>query len=182
MPVATPPPPKPKQKPKTETGGGRIGTSWPSWPILCLTFRRLRPPPDAPAAEPQVAPRRCLLNQRRPSPDRRRRRADAAKENQSWLHGFLGEQKFEVGPWCCNSIRRCRYKLRVVGRGRNRGLDSIRHALPVNPEGQITAEGLRPDKSSRNAAIRTSAARRFDHAKGAAYPDKESQCRSKVHP
>ena len=60
---------------------------------------------------------------------------------------YLGEQKFEVGPInLMFSHDNGRYKLKVTGRGR--GLAALLYpgTFTGESEGQITAEGLRPDK------------------------------------
>ena len=60
---------------------------------------------------------------------------------------FLGEQKFEVGPVNLNFTHEAgRYKLVVKGRGR--GLAALLYpgTFTGESEGQITSEGLRPDK------------------------------------
>ena len=60
---------------------------------------------------------------------------------------FLGEQKFEVGPVNLNFTHEAgRYKLVVKGRGR--GLAALLYPGTFTGEsvGQITSEGLRPDK------------------------------------
>lgn len=60
---------------------------------------------------------------------------------------FLGEQKFEVGPVNLSFTHDAgRYKLVVKGRGR--GLAALLYpgAFTGESEGQITSEGLRPDK------------------------------------
>lgn len=60
---------------------------------------------------------------------------------------FLGEQKFEVGPVNLRFTHDAgRYKLTVTGRGR--GLAALLYpgTFTGESEGQITSEGLRPDK------------------------------------
>ncbi len=60
---------------------------------------------------------------------------------------YLGEQKFEVGPIHLTFTHdNGRYKLKVTGRGR--GLAALLYpgTFTGESEGQITAEGLRPDK------------------------------------
>ena len=60
---------------------------------------------------------------------------------------FLGEQKFEVGPVNLSFTHEAgRYKLVVKGRGR--GLAALLYpgTFTGESEGQITSEGLRPDK------------------------------------
>ena len=60
---------------------------------------------------------------------------------------FLGEQKFEVGPVNLKFTHdNGRYNLKVSGRGR--GLAALLYpgTFTGESEGQITAEGLRPDK------------------------------------
>ena len=60
---------------------------------------------------------------------------------------FLGEQKFEVGPVNLSFTHQAgRYKLVVKGRGR--GLAALLYpgTFTGESEGQITSEGLRPDK------------------------------------
>ncbi len=60
---------------------------------------------------------------------------------------FLGEQKFEVGPVNLRFTHdNGRYNLKVSGRGR--GLAALLYpgTFTGESEGQITAEGLRPDK------------------------------------
>ena len=60
---------------------------------------------------------------------------------------FLGEQKFEVGPVNLRFTHDAgRYKLTVTGRGR--GLAALLYpgTFTGESEGQITADGLRPDK------------------------------------
>lgn len=60
---------------------------------------------------------------------------------------FLGEQKFEVGPVNLKFTHdNGRYNLKVTGRGR--GLAALLYpgTFTGESEGQITAEGLRPDK------------------------------------
>jgi|GEM_PF-1869182 len=60
---------------------------------------------------------------------------------------YLGEQKFEVGPVNLQFTHdNGRYKLKVTGRGR--GLAALLYpgTFTGESEGQITAEGLRPDK------------------------------------
>lgn len=81
---------------------------------------------------------------------------------------FLGEQKFEVGPVNLKFTHdKGRYNLKVTGRGR--GLAALLYpgTFTGESEGQITAEGLRPDKfveergnpDKRREVI-------FDHEKG----------------
>jgi hypothetical protein len=60
---------------------------------------------------------------------------------------FLGEQKFEVGPVNLRFTHDAgKYKLTVTGRGR--GLAALLYpgTFTGESEGQITADGLRPDK------------------------------------
>ena len=60
---------------------------------------------------------------------------------------FLGEQRFEVGPVTLKFTHDAgRYKLTVTGRGR--GLAALLYpgTFTGESEGQITADGLRPDK------------------------------------
>ena len=81
---------------------------------------------------------------------------------------FLGEQKFEVGPVNLSFTHDAgRYKLVVKGRGR--GLAALLYpgTFTGESEGQITAEGLRPDKFTEergNPDKRRETI--FDHEKG----------------
>ena len=81
---------------------------------------------------------------------------------------FLGEQKFEVGPVSLSFTHDAgRYKLVVKGRGR--GLAALLYpgTFTGESEGQITSEGLRPDKFTEergNPDKRREAI--FDHEKG----------------
>ncbi len=60
---------------------------------------------------------------------------------------FLGEQKFEVGPVNLNFTHDAgRYKLVVKGRGRGIAALLYPGTFTGESEGQITSEGLRPDK------------------------------------
>ncbi len=60
---------------------------------------------------------------------------------------FLGEQKFEVGPVNLNFTHDAgRYKLTVKGRGRGIAALLYPGTFTGESEGQITSEGLRPDK------------------------------------
>ncbi len=81
---------------------------------------------------------------------------------------FLGEQKFEVGPVNLSFTHDAgRYKLVVKGRGR--GLAALLYpgTFTGESEGQITSEGLRPDKFTEergNPDKRRETI--FDHEKG----------------
>ena len=89
---------------------------------------------------------------------------------------FLGEQKFEVGPVNLSFTHDAgRYKLVVKGRGR--GLAALLYpgTFTGESEGQITSEGLRPDKFTEergNPDKRRETI--FDHEKGVLrIPEKE---------
>ena len=89
---------------------------------------------------------------------------------------FLGEQKFEVGPVNLSFTHDAgRYKLVVKGRGR--GLAALLYpgTFTGESEGQITKEGLRPDKFTEergNPDKRRETI--FDHEKGVVrMPEKE---------
>jgi len=89
---------------------------------------------------------------------------------------FLGEQKFEVGPVNLSFTHDSgRYKLVVKGRGR--GLAALLYpgTFTGESEGQITSEGLRPDKfieERGNPDKRRETV--FDHEKGVLrIPEKE---------
>ena len=89
---------------------------------------------------------------------------------------FLGEQKFEVGPVNLSFTHDAgRYKLVVKGRGR--GLAALLYpgTFTGESEGQITSEGLRPDKFTEergNPDKRRETI--FDHEKGVVrIPEKE---------
>ena len=96
---------------------------------------------------------------------------------------FLGEQKFEVGPVVLQFNHDAgRYKLRVVGRGRGIAALLYPGTFTGESEGQITSEGLRPDKFTEergNPDKRRETI--FDHESGCcAYPTR-SRFRLKVH-
>jgi Protein of unknown function (DUF3108) len=60
---------------------------------------------------------------------------------------FFGEQKFEVGPVTLKFTHDAgRYKLRIIGRGKGIAALLYPGTFTGESEGQITAEGLRPDK------------------------------------
>lgn len=91
------------------------------------------PPPVAAEPAPEVPP---------PPPARM-----PPKKIDLGYTAFLGEQKFEVGPVTLKfSHDNGRYKLRVTGRGR--GLTALLYpgTFTGESEGQITADGLRPDR------------------------------------
>ena len=111
------------------------------------------PPPLPPVAEPAPAPPPARM---------------PPKKIELAYTAFLGEQKFEVGPVNLKFTHDSgRYNLKVTGRGR--GLAALLYpgTFTGESEGQITAEGLRPDKfveergnpDKRREVI-------FDHEKG----------------
>ena len=111
------------------------------------------PPPPSPVVEPPPAPPPARM---------------PPKKIELAFTAFLGEQKFEVGPVNLKFTHdNGRYNLKVTGRGR--GLAALLYpgTFTGESEGQITAEGLRPDKfveergnpDKRREVI-------FDHEKG----------------
>lgn len=97
--------------------------------------------PD-PAPEPIPAPPPVVEPSPAPPPERM-----PPKKIELGYTAYLGEQKFEVGPInLMFSHDNGRYKLKVTGRGR--GLAALLYpgTFTGESEGQITAEGLRPDK------------------------------------
>ena len=111
------------------------------------------PVPVPPAVEPPPAPPPARM---------------PPKKIELAFTAFLGEQKFEVGPVNLKFTHdNGRYNLKVTGRGR--GLAALLYPGTFTGEsvGQITAEGLRPDKfveergnpDKRREVI-------FDHEKG----------------
>ncbi len=89
---------------------------------------------------------------------------------------FLGEQKFEVGPVNLKFTHdNGRYNLKVTGRGR--GLAALLYpgTFTGESEGQITADGLRPDKFVEERGNPDKKREvNFDHEKGLLrIPDKD---------
>lgn len=152
VPVATPPAPKPKQKPKKPKPV--VAASAPvaivADPVPDLSPVAPTAPESAPAAEPQVAaappPPEPAPPPLAPEPAPPPARMPPKKINLGYT-AFLGEQKFEVGPVVLQFNHDAgRYKLRVVGRGRGIAALLYPGTFTGESEGQITAEGLRPDK------------------------------------
>ena len=152
VPVATPPAPKPKQKPKKPKPV--VAASAPvaivADPVPDLSPVAPTAPESAPAAEPQVAaappPPEPAPPPLAPEPAPPPARMPPKKINLGYT-AFLGEQKFEVGPVVLQfNHDAARYKLRVVGRGRGIAALLYPGTFTGESEGQITAEGLRPDK------------------------------------
>ncbi len=93
-------------------------------------------PEPAPAPPPVVEPPPALPPARMPP-----------KKIELGYIAYLGEQKFEVGPVNLKFTHdNGRYNLKVTGRGR--GLAALLYpgTFTGESEGQITSEGLRPDK------------------------------------
>ena len=119
------------------------------------------PPPLLPVVEPAPAPPPARM---------------PPKKIELAFTAFLGEQKFEVGPVNLKfTHNNGRYNLKVTGRGR--GLAALLYpgTFTGESEGQITADGLRPDKfveERGNPDKRREV--NFDHEKGLLrIPDKD---------
>lgn len=172
--AVTPPAPKPKAKPKqkpkprpitTEVAPVAIVVPEPApEPVPEAAVAAADPVPAAPAPEALPTPPAPEPEPVPPPPPARM----PPKKIDLGYTAFLGEQKFEVGPVNLSFTHEAgRYKLNVRGRGR--GLAALLYPGTFTGEstGQITADGLRPDKfveergnpDKRREAI-------FDHEKG----------------
>jgi len=151
-PVATPPAPTPKPKPRKPKPVVAAAA-----PVAVVADPVAEATPAAPAApepapEPQVAAAPPPAPEPVPPPPAPAEpppppaRLPPKKINLGYT-AFLGEQKFEVGPVVLQFTHdNGRYKLRVVGRGRGIAALLYPGTFTGESEGQITAEGLRPDK------------------------------------
>ena len=177
--AATPPAPKPKAKPKQKPRPAPVVAA--SAPVAISAPEPVAEPlpeptpviADAtPAPVPEVVPPPAPEPPPPPPPPARM----PPKKIELGYTAYLGEQKFEVGPVNLSFTHDAgRYKLVVKGRGR--GLAALLYpgTFTGESEGQITAEGLRPDKfveergnpDKRRETI-------FDHEKGLLrIPDKD---------
>ncbi len=153
LPVATPPPaPKPKPKPKRPKPvvAAEAPVAIVADPVPDLTPVAPAAPDSAAAPEPAVAaappPPEPAPPPPAPEPPPPPARMPPKKINLGYT-AFLGEQKFEVGPVVLQfSHDNGRYKLRIVGRGRGIAALLYPGTFTGESEGQITADGLRPEK------------------------------------
>lgn len=134
-------------------------------PVIAEAKPEPVPEPEPPPPPPVVEPPPALPPARMPP-----------KKIELAYTAFLGEQKFEVGPVNLKFTHdNGRYNLKVTGRGR--GLAALLYpgTFTGESEGQITAEGLRPDKFTEergNPDKRREVI--FDHEKGLLrIPDKD---------
>jgi len=153
VPVATPPAPKPKQKPKKPKPvvAAEAPVAIVADPVPDLSPVAPAASESAPAAEPQVAaappPPEPVPPPPTPEPPAPPPVRMPPKKINLGYTAYLGEQKFEVGPVVLQfSHDNGRYKLRIVGRGRGIAALLYPGTFTGESEGQITADGLRPEK------------------------------------
>lgn len=149
--AAAPPAPKPKPKPKTKprpavAASAPVAIAAPEpdpaptpAPEPAPAVAEAAPAPPEPVAPPPPAPE--------PPPPAPPPARMPPKKIELGYTAYLGEQKFEVGPVNLSFTHDGgRYKLVVKGRGRGIAALLYPGTFTGESEGQITAEGLRPDK------------------------------------
>ncbi len=153
---AVKPAPKPKAKPKAKprpavVADSPVAITAPEpaaepGPAPVAVADATPAPEPAPAVVPEPAPAPPPEPAPTPEPAPPPARMPPKKIELAYT-AFLGEQKFEVGPVNLRfSHDAGKYKLNVTGRGR--GLAALLYpgTFTGESDGQITSEGLRPDK------------------------------------